>query len=188
VDGLRVPEATPLPRQAGVFLIVEDDPQLRAAILRTAVRLWDHVHAASDFETARTLAGLHRPDHVLLDVNIPGGSGTDLIPTLREQNPEVRIVLFTAHASIAGAVGAVRLGAHDYLSKPATVEQILAAFGRERSQPPPELPPAMTLARARWEHIHRVLSDCGGNISTAAKLLGIQRQSLQRMLKKFSPP
>ena len=96
------------------------------------------------------------------------------------------MVVLTGYGSIATALEAVRLGARHYLTKPADVDEILAAFARERpadSSPSPAAVP--TLARVEWEHINRVLADCGGNVSQAARVLGIHRRSLQRKLAKF---
>ena len=99
-------------------------------------------------------------------------------------------MVLTGYGSIATAVDAVRLGATHYLPKPADADEILAAFdprrGRRRARAPSS--PAPSLARAEWEHIHRVLSDCGGNISEAARRLGMHRRSLQLKLRKYPPP
>ena len=96
--------------------------------------------------------------------------------------------MLTGYGSIATALEAVRLGATHYLTKPADVDDILAAFARAH-RAPSELPTAPhdvpSLARTEWEHIHRVLTDCGGNISQAARLLGLHRRSLQRKLAKY---
>ncbi|MEL6898531.1 MAG: helix-turn-helix domain-containing protein, partial [Planctomycetota bacterium] len=93
--------------------------------------------------------------------------------------------------SIPASIDAVRMGAVNFLSKPANADDILAAFQRgcEPSSPPPPGSnfPAPSLARAEWEHIHRVLADCGNNISEAARRLGIHRRSLQRKLRKRAP-
>ena len=101
--------------------------------------------------------------------------------------------MLTGYGSIATAIDAVRLGATYYLSKPADADDIVAAFARGEA-PPLEPPPpdsddykAPSLARAEWEHINRVLSDAGGNISEAARRLGIHRRSLQRKLQKYPP-
>jgi two-component system response regulator RegA len=98
--------------------------------------------------------------------------------------------MLTGYGSIATAVEAMKCGADHYLSKPVDVEQILSAFetlrdrARSGTQPPMTVP---TLARVEWEHIQRVLEDCGGNVSLSAKLLGMHRRSLQRKLSKYPP-
>ena len=101
------------------------------------------------------------------------------------------MVVLTGYGSIATALEAVRLGATHYLTKPADADEILAAFAEaqgDRRRPPGPASPAVdtpSLARVEWEHINRVLADCGGNVSEAARLLGIHRRSLQRKLSKF---
>jgi len=97
-------------------------------------------------------------------------------------------VVLTGYGSIATALEAVRLGATHYLTKPADVDEILAGFARAEDRVGAEAPPAdttPTLARVEWEHINRVLADSGGNVSKAARILGIHRRSLQRKLSKF---
>jgi len=93
--------------------------------------------------------------------------------------------VLTGYGSIATALEAVRLGARHYLTKPADADEILSVLSRERpaaNAPPMAAPP---LARVEWEHINRVLADCGGNVFRAARVLGIHRRSLQRKLSKF---
>ena len=101
-------------------------------------------------------------------------------------DPQVRIVMLTGYGSIATAVDAVRAGAVNYLAKPADADQILAALNGTGSDGPGELP-VPSLARVEWEHIQRILTDCDGNISEAARRLGIHRRSLQRKLGKLPP-
>jgi two-component system, response regulator RegA len=99
--------------------------------------------------------------------------------------------VLTGYGSIPTAISAIKRGADHYLSKPADADQILAAYDTARSaaRDTPELPETVpTLARVEWEHMQRVISDCDGNISQAARLLGIHRRSLQRKLAKFPPP
>ena len=103
-------------------------------------------------------------------------------------DPAMAVVVLTGYGSIATALEAVRLGARHYLTKPADVDEILAAFDREPPGSPRGPSPVPTLARVEWEHINRVLADCGGNISEAARVLGIHRRSLQRKLAKFPAP
>jgi two-component system response regulator RegA len=110
---------------------------------------------------------------------------------LHSRLPAIPIVVLTGFGSIATALEAVRLGARDYLTKPVEPDQILLALRgeRDRSGAPPEteVEPA-SLDRVEWEHIQRVLADTGNNITRAAKLLGIDRRSLQRKLAKYPPP
>jgi two-component system response regulator RegA len=100
------------------------------------------------------------------------------------------VVVLTGYGSIATTVDAIRLGAVNYLPKPADVDDLLAAFARASGEPSVAVPESFevpSLARAEWEHIHRVLADSGGNISEAARKLGIHRRSLQRKLQKYPP-
>ncbi len=139
-------------------------------------------------------------DHVLrrqlarslavVDLKMPGRSGLELLAELKQIDPTTKVVMLTGFGSIANAVDAMRLGATNYVSKPADVDDILTAFARAEQ---PALEDGATdyqapsLARAEWEHIHRVLSDCSGNVSEAARRLGIHRRSLQRKLQKLAP-
>ncbi|MBW2403990.1 MAG: two-component system response regulator, partial [Deltaproteobacteria bacterium] len=110
-------------------------------------------------------------------------------------DPATKIVVLTGYGSIATALEAMRLGATHYLTKPADVDEVIASFdrdGAQRAQAAPsaesETPQTPSLARVEWEHIQRVLTDCGGNITKAAEKLGIHRRSLQRKLSKFPMP
>jgi two-component system, response regulator RegA len=174
------------------LLIIEDDARVSEYLFRFIATLGYEIQIAGDYDTALERAHTRPPDHVLLDVRIPGGNGLSLIRPLRDENPKMRIVLCTAYPSIATSVAAIKLGADDYLAKPVTPEQLVAAFGgQEPEEPPRELTPSegriLSLARARWEYINMVLSNCDGNVAAAARHLGIHRQSLQRMLKKLPP-
>jgi two-component system response regulator RegA len=175
------------------LLIIEDDRRVSEYLFRFIATLGYSIDVAETYDSALEKAQARPPDHVLLDVRIPGGSGLSLIRPLRDTNPRMRIVLCTAYPSIATSVAAIKLGADDYLPKPVTPEQLLAAF----QQGPPdesvstEQTPSegkiLSLARARWEYINMVLANCDGNVAAAARHLGIHRQSLQRMLKKLPP-
>ncbi len=136
------------------------------------------------------LAQVEPPEMAILDLKMPRRSGLDLLAELKRLDPTTKVVMLTGFGSIANAVDAMRLGATNYVSKPADVDDILAAFARGER---PALEGAAndyqapSLARAEWEHIHRVLSDCAGNVSEAARRLGIHRRSLQRKLQKLAP-
>jgi two-component system response regulator RegA len=172
------------------LLIVDDDAVFRERLAR-AFRARDYeVRTAADFDEALALARADSPEMAVIDLRMPGRSGLELTRELHALDPATRILVLTGYGSIATAIEAVRLGATYYLSKPADADDVLAAFARGES-PPLEPPPAdyvaPSLARAEWEHINRVLSDCGGNVSEAARRLGIHRRSLQRKLQKLPP-
>ena len=119
-----------------------------------------------------------------------GPSGLEVVKDLAAIDATTRTVVLTGYGSIATTLEAVRLGACWYLTKPADADQILEAF--DRGQADPELPAseelsAPSLARTEWEHIQRVLADSRGNVSEAARRLGIHRRSLQRKLERRSP-
>lgn len=145
---------------------------------------------AHDYASALAATAQHRPSHVVLDLNLPGKGGLQLLQALRRLDAKARVVVLTGYGSIATALQATQLGAVHYLVKPVDVDELWAAFHRNAAQPLAEQPsyPAPTLARAEWEHINRVLADSGANISEAARRLKIHRRSLQRKLQKYPPP
>ena len=121
---------------------------------------------------------------------MPGKSGLELLQALVEIDPTTRILVLTGYGSISTAVDAINLGAVNFIPKPADADDLIAAFeksGRSKLGDATEGYQAPTLARTEWEHIQRVLSDTGGNISEAARRLGIHRRSLQRKLQRFAP-
>jgi two-component system response regulator RegA len=172
------------------LLIVDDDRVLRERLARAFRDRGYEVRTAADCDEAVALASGDSPEMAVVDLRMPGRSGLELVLELKGIDPATRIVVLTGYGSIATAVEAVRLGATYYVSKPADADDILAAFARGEA-PPMEPPPvdyaAPSLARAEWEHINRVLSDCGGNVSETARRLGIHRRSLQRKLQKYPP-
>ena len=169
-------------------LIIDDDEVFRIRLRRAfELRGWE-AHVAASGKEALMRAREAGPDLAIVDLRMPGESGLDVIKSLRELDATVSIIVLTGYGSIATALEAVRLGATHYLTKPADVDEILAAFARTSGKP--ESAPAVeyevaSLARTEWEHIHRVLTDCNGNVSQAARLLGIHRRSLQRKLSKY---
>jgi len=171
-------------------LIIDDDERFRTRLCQAfELRGWE-AFAAGDGAAARDLALEVAPDLAIVDLKMTGESGLDVVKQLRELDATATIIMLTGYGSIATAVEAMKCGADHYLSKPVDVEQILSAFEtlRDRevsgTQPPMTVP---TLARVEWEHIQRVLEDCGGNVSLSAKLLGMHRRSLQRKLSKYPP-
>jgi two-component system response regulator RegA len=172
------------------ILIVDDDEVFRNRLARAFVDRGYDVRTAGDYDGAVATAQADSPELAVLDLKMPGRSGLELVKALREIDPATKTLVLTGYGSIATAVDAVRLGATYYLAKPADADDIVAAFARGEAPPlePPDIDyKAPSLARAEWEHINRVLSDCGGNISEAARRLGIHRRSLQRKLQKYPP-
>lgn len=126
------------------------------------------------------------PEFAVVDLKMPGTTGLELLKELKEIDPSTQVVILTGFGSIATAVDAMRLGAAHYVTKPADADDVVGAFTpqHKRDTPAAETP---SLARVEWEHIHRVLAESDGNISEAARRLGIHRRSLQRKLHKLAP-
>ncbi len=172
-------------------LVVDDDDIFRNRLCRAfTARGWEAIGAA-DGPTALQLASQSSPDLAVVDLRLPGMGGLDIVQELRRLDETACIIVLTGYGSIATALTATKLGADHYLGKPADVDQILSAWRRivegdgDSGQPSPH--PVPSLARVEWEHIQRVLTDCEGNVSQAAKLLGLHRRSLQRKLSKYPP-
>jgi two-component system response regulator RegA len=175
---------------APLVLVVDDDDVFRNRLRRAfAQRSWN-AEAAPNGAEALKFARERSPDLVVVDLRMPGMGGLDLVEELRHVDSSMIIIMLTGYGSIPTAIAAVKRGADHYLSKPADVDQILAVYENLRSTEAtePEVPETVpSLARVEWEHMQRVITDCGGNISQAARLLGIHRRSLQRKLSKFPP-
>jgi len=170
------------------LLIVEDDEALRDRLARAFRDRGYEVRQAADAEAALAAARDDSPEFVVADLRMPGRSGVELIRELVALDPSTTAVVLTGYGSIATALEAIRAGAVDYLTKPADVDQIEAALHRRlgpEDRSPDEPGHVPSLARVEWEHINRVLADCGGNLSKAARLLGMHRRSLQRKLSKY---
>ena len=171
-------------------LVVDDDKAFCQALAGALRRRGLAVVVAHNYDDALAEAEAWSPDRAVVDLRMPGRSGLELVAALRRSDPHMGIVVLTGYGSIATAVEAVRLGAVQYLSKPVGIDELLAAF--ERAQQPPMVAleddyRTPSLARTEWEHIQRILTECGGNISEAARRLGLHRRSLQRKLGKYPP-
>lgn len=169
------------------ILVVDDDAALRERLLRAIVARGLDARAAASADEAVRVAGSFGPTHAVIDMRMPGRSGLELLSELLERWPELRALVLTGYGSIATAVASVRQGAVDYLSKPADADQILAALGLAAPPLADDSASAPSLARVEWEHIQRVLADCGGNVSQAARALGLHRRTLQRKLTMYPP-
>jgi two-component system response regulator RegA len=169
----------------GEILLVDDDEAFTAVMTRGMLRRGFKVAVAHDSVQACALASARQPSHILLDLNLPGTSGLLALPELLRSAPGASIVILTGYSSIATAVEAIKLGATNYLCKPATVTEVLAAF-EGHSEPARGIVPAAPLSveRLEWEHIQKILQQQEGNISATAKALGMHRRTLQRKLQK----
>lgn len=176
---------------AQTVLVVDDDAAYRDRLARALAARGCAVRTAGDVGAALSLAREESPERAVVDLRMPGGSGLDLVTGLQEIDPTTRVVVLTGYGSIATAVEALRRGACHYLQKPVDADQILAAFepGAEADGGATAVAESTpSLARVEWEHMQRVLHDAGGNISEAARRLGLHRRSLQRKLFKNPPP
>ncbi|TAH48305.1 MAG: response regulator transcription factor [Betaproteobacteria bacterium] len=173
--------------QAPTLLVVDDDPAFNRVLVRALGQRGFDCYGATDSEGAVELAQDHTPEFIVLDLNIAGESGLKLIRPLLDASPGARILVLTGYASIATAVDAVKLGATQYLAKPADVEAIIKALRAEDvviDDRAPEAP--MSVDQLEWEHIQRVLAEHEGNISATARALQMHRRTLQRKLAR--PP
>jgi two-component system, response regulator RegA len=165
-------------------LIVDDDERVLATYDRYRSRNRTIV-TASNGQAACEIARKHAPGLALVDLQLGKESGIDVIRKLKAVHPSTIIVLLSGYASVQATVQAMRAGADDVLEKPVSLTEIL----RRLERPPEEIDviETPTLERVQWEHVHRVLADCDGNISLAARRLGVYRSTMQRWLRKRAP-
>ncbi len=170
------------------FLLVDDDDILRERLARALRARGHRADVAADGTQAIAFVKKERPDIIVLDLKMPGPSGLETLRQLRDIAPQARFLMLTGYGSIASALEAMRLGATDYLTKPADADQILAALtpSEKKAETVTEMV-VPSLERIEWEHIQRVLAECNDNISKAAQVLGLHRRSLQRKLQKYPP-
>lgn len=163
------------------MLIVDDDTAFRERLVRAMRDRGFDATGAADYGTAMAAAGQDSPELAVVDLRLPGESGLTIVRELKAIDPATVVVVLTGYGSIATAVDSIKFGAASYLTKPTDADRIVAAFNGTPATDAVNVP---SLARVEWEHIQRVLSDCGGNVSQAARMLGIHRRSLQRKLLK----
>jgi two-component system response regulator RegA len=169
-------------------LLAEDDAVFAGAMSRALGRRGFDVVAADTVDAALTQARERQPRYAVVDLKLGADSGLALIRALHAEFPCMRILLLTGYASIATAVEAIKLGAHDYLAKPVGADAVVRALLDDADAPagedddPPGTP--LPLRRLEWEHIQRTLHQCDGNISETARRLGMHRRTLQRKLDK----
>ncbi|MBL8972703.1 MAG: response regulator [Myxococcales bacterium] len=170
-------------------LVVDDDKAFCQALAGALRRRGLAVVVAHNYDDALAEAEAWSPDRAVVDLRMPGRSGLELVAALRRSDPHMGIVVLTGYGSIASAIEAIKLGATYYLTKPAEADDIIAAFTRTApvmlEMPSPQT--AKPLDELEWEHLQAVLTDCRGNISEAARRLGMHRRSLQRKLARGRP-
>ncbi|MFV8249003.1 response regulator transcription factor [Bdellovibrio bacteriovorus] len=165
------------------LLLVEDDQGLREVLTEELQERGFKVKAYADMPA---VAELGEVDWALLDLRVGSENGLELLKDLKTRHPQVKVVMMSGFGSVASAVKAMQLGAHNFIAKPVTVEMILRAFSDQAENM--ELPEEeISLARMEREYIDYVLQSSEGNITQAAKKLGLHRQSLQRKLRKNIP-
>lgn len=171
------------------ILVVEDDHVFRKVLTLALGERGFDVQAAATGAAALDLARTESPEMAVVDLRLPDMSGLDVVRALKAIDGATSIVVLTGYGSIATALEAIRLGATHYLTKPTDADRVLEAFARGLESRPRDLPlDTPSLARVEWEHIQRVLADCDGNISEAARALTMHRRSLQRKLAKHPTP
>ncbi len=188
LGGDRVSERTyqDLGEDPSLLLVDDDDPFLKRLAKAMEKRGFE-VETAGSVAAGRAIATARSPAYAVVDLRLEDGNGLDVVEVLREKRPDCRVVVLTGYGAIATAVAAVKIGATDYLSKPADAIDITnALLARGDDLPPPPENP-MSADRVRWEHIQRVYELCDRNVSETARRLNMHRRTLQRILAKRSP-
>jgi len=169
------------------LLLVDDDEAFVKRLARAMEKRGFIAETAESVAAGKAIAQSRPPAYAVVDLRLEDGNGLDVVETLRDKRPDCRIVVLTGYGAIATAVAAVKIGAIDYLSKPADADDVTnALLARGDVMPePPENP--MSADRVRWEHIQRVFELCDRNVSETARRLNMHRRTLQRILAKRSP-
>ncbi|MEY4982963.1 MAG: hypothetical protein RIR62_1229 [Pseudomonadota bacterium] len=169
------------------LLLVDDDGPFVNRLARAMEKRGFIPETAESVAAGKAIAQTRPPAFAVVDLRLEDGNGLDVVEMLRERRPDCRIVVLTGYGAIATAVAAVKIGATDYLSKPADANDVTnALLSRTEALPaPPENP--MSADRVRWEHIQRVYEMCDRNVSETARRLSMHRRTLQRILAKRSP-
>lgn len=171
----------PLP----TLLLVDDDPTFCVVLAQALRKRGFEVHVANDVDNGLVMAEQADPEYAVIDLRIGHDSGLTLVKRLHELDANTRIVMLTGYASIATAVEAIKLGAVHYLTKPADADEIVAALHKDEGDETVEIKDKpLSVRRLEWEHLQKILVEHGGNISAAARALGMHRRTLQRKLEK----
>jgi len=167
------------------LLLVDDDETFCQVMAQALDKRGFDVRVAHHVAGGAEVAEQSPPEYAVVDLNMPGPSGLELVQRLKSLDENTRIVVLTGYASIATAVEAIKLGAIHYLAKPADADEVVAAFQRESGDTGISVEKRpISVARLEWEHIQKILMECQGNISETARRLGMHRRTLQRKLVK----
>ena len=169
------------------MLLVDDDVVFCQVLKRAMEKRGYEVNVAHSVEKAIPLAKINPPEYAVVDLKMNGASGLTLVQALHEMDPNTLIVMLTGYASIATAVEAVKLGATQYLAKPANADEIIAAFGHVAKPDIKVKDQVTSVERLEWEYINRVLHEHEGNVSVTARVLNMHRRTLQRKLSRSQP-
>lgn len=169
------------------LLLVDDDRPFLQRLGRAMESRGFQVTTAETVREGTDFARKQTPDYAVVDMRLEDGNGLDVVGVLQEKNADTRVVVLTGYGNIATAVTAVKLGAIDYLAKPADADDVFNALMQKPDDKaePPENP--MSADRVRWEHIQRVYELCDRNVSETARRLNMHRRTLQRILAKRAP-
>ena len=169
------------------LLLVDDDKAFLTRLERAMEKRGFAVQSADTVAAGLIAVEAAPPAYAVVDLRLEDGNGLDVVDALHRRRPDARAVVLTGYGNIATAVTAVKLGAVDYLSKPADADDVINALlaTGEASPAPPENP--MSADRVRWEHIQRVYELCDRNVSETARRLNMHRRTLQRILAKRAP-
>ncbi|HWU63907.1 MAG TPA: ActR/PrrA/RegA family redox response regulator transcription factor [Ensifer sp.] len=169
------------------LLIVDDDGPFIRRLAKAMEGRGFAVESAESVSEGINRARARPPHYAVVDLRLGDGNGLDVIAAIRQNKADARVIVLTGYGNIATAVNAVKLGAEDYLAKPADADEIYAALVRSPGEKvePPENP--MSADRVRWEHIQRVYEMCDRNVSETARRLNMHRRTLQRILAKRAP-
>ena len=169
------------------LLIVDDDEPFLRRLSRAMEKRGFSPETADSIAAGKAIATARPPAYAVVDLRLTDGNGLDVVEILRDKRPDCKVVILTGYGAIATAVAAVKIGATDYLSKPADANDVTNALlaVADGLPPPPENP--MSADRVRWEHIQRVYELCDRNVSETARRLNMHRRTLQRILAKRSP-
>lgn len=168
------------------LLILDDDVAFRTRLARALEGRGFEVTSVGSVAEATEAAAKSPPAYAVLDLRLEDGSGLSVVEALSKHRADCRVVMLTGYGAIATAVESLKRGASDYLTKPVDADQVAAALDKEGASPDRAREFTVpSLARVEWEHIQRVMTECAGNVSQAARVLGLHRRSLQRKLSKY---